>query len=203
MIIGLCGRKRSGKGSAATALVKQGFVELAFADKLKELTAHFYKNHDGYEACLADVKSDAFKERGVFGLSSVAIWTGPSIVISYVRYWTELRAIKAAGGIVLRLNRNDRMEPHVFDNGGVGAKACQHNWCMRDTNGVWLTGDAERSCGLPASSHPSHFSGDTHESETQLPDESEHYSASFSCGSGEEAAASVENWLKEYKEMMK
>jgi hypothetical protein len=207
MLIGIAGKKRSGKDTAARALVAQlGFRQIAFADPLKALAASFL----GWP--VEAVRDDAFKEaqclrdmtgrellqglgtavRETFGADfwveramSAACDGGPfhpfvstktrpgyccqydynaaseadrcyrtreqhrDVVISDVRYESEMYAIKMAGGAVIRLNRTD------------GAEA-----------------------------------GDSHPSEIELPESGDRYDAVFNCASAEEAAARVVEWVK-------
>jgi hypothetical protein len=273
MIVGICGRKRSGKDSAANLLVeKHGFQKLAFADPLKKLAAQFL----GFPSGLT--QEDAFKVLKVFlehsqsgmgmiikpvtgrdvlqrlgqscreifgpqfwveqtmkqigdrricgdcgvGREEHGLWragqiygcerfieriysTGAPVldkrdyVISDVRYWSELRAVKNAGGIIIRLNREDRQFKHDFYEDAIPHREDDPN-VPRGCDYTYPDGDY---CGLPYSAHPSHFSGDTHSSETELPDESPEYSVAFTCASGEEAAESIRNWVEAYKEAMR
>jgi hypothetical protein len=272
MLIGLCGRKRSGKDSAANLLVeKHGFTKLAFADPLKKLVA---KAMTVTEEC---VRSNEFKDltywEGLRSTSLDGLWlkaqhyvtgrqmlqrlgqacrdtfgqdfwvkqtmklvgdrricgdcgvgreehglwrdgqiygcerfieriysTGAPVldkrdyVVSDVRYWSELRAIKNAGGIIIRLNREDRQFRHDFYK---DATPHGHDTLCDYTfpDGNW--------CGMEKAAHPSHYSGDTHSSETELPDASPEYSAIFQCASEIQAAANVESWVNEYREVMR
>ena len=229
-IIGICGRKRSGKDTTAALLVKEaGFTQMSFADKLKELTAALLGMTTEY------VKSDAFKEAGVFSpldamfkhASSSEILSGrdilqklgtaarktfgeqfwaeqvlreatrlhgyndrvyPNVVISDVRYWSELWAVKRAGGLIVRLNRCDRERAHNHVALGL-AECCSETNCD-------FPFPSGAVCGLPRASHPTHWTRDTHPSETELPDDGSFYDFVCEQPSAEHSAQAVLVWVK-------
>lgn len=67
-VIGLCGRKRSGKDTAVSFLAEHGFVRVAFADRLRYLTSLIYG------VPLGDFERDDTKEAPVEGSSKPAWW---------------------------------------------------------------------------------------------------------------------------------
>jgi hypothetical protein len=191
MLIGIAGKKRSGKDTAAQALEAQlGFRRLSFAGPLKALAGTFL----GVDAMVEDFKArtvlasksgqfvwaapdyltgrDVLQRLGqaarvVFGpdfwvrqcmtevtrlldAADDAGLEGERIVISDVRYLSELRAIKQAGGYIIRLNRADGWDD-----------------------------------------------GDRHSSEAELPDTSNFYDLIVSSPSAEIGAARVVSWAKE------
>lgn len=91
-------------------------------------------------------------------------------VITDVRYPNELAAIQAAGGLVLRTNRADRIDVHDFLSWPMGS-GCGHT-----TKGHTIPGGKEgaalRICNQAREAHPTHDSGDWHPSEVSLPDTS-------------------------------
>ena len=243
MLIGICGRKRSGKDTTAALLTREaGFTQMSFADKLKELTAALL----GMTA--EEVKADDFKERSLYwGLChrpadddyGAEPWTGRDIlqklgaaarktfgeqfwveqvlehvvgdhefeapagevgcrkmteegtcaagrechdvVISDVRSWSELWAVKRASGLIVRLNRYDRECAHEYMRCGDMA-GCDWRYP--------LVGSSDR-CGLPIDSHPTHWTGDTHPSETELPDDGSMYDFVCTQPSAERSAQAV------------
>ena len=247
MLIALCGRKRSGKDTAALALADTlGFKRYAFADKLKELTAHFLGlpveevARDDFKArklwheqrglhltagrdvlqrlgaaarktfgedfwaerLLADLGSGC-EESGanasvearvqLVKTTSTLINAPPEtrVVITDVRYWSELHAISSRGGLIIRLNRADRVHRHEF------SPAVYEDRKPPDACGYLLPDGG--ACDLPATSHPSHWSSDRHASETELPDESESacYDKVIEAASADDAAAAVLAFVRE------
>ena len=215
MLVALSGRKRSGKDTAANLLAKElGFKRIAFADKLKELTASFL----GFP--LAEVMGDKFKElmvaevltddekvrilygRDVLQKLGVAcrdtfgehFWVEQlfnslhmrehNYVITDCRFWNEVEAVQRWSGSVIRVNRTDSLKT-------------LHNWFPEiHADGYPLPRCVHPGCNLPKSSHPTHSSGDNHPSETTLPDSSPLYDAVFTSPSGEETAQAVLSYVK-------
>lgn len=62
MIIGLAGRKRSGKSTAAAALVAVGFERMAFADPLKWAVRYFLVKAGVSDEMAAHYMNDAKEE---------------------------------------------------------------------------------------------------------------------------------------------
>lgn len=84
-------------------------------------------------------------------------------VITDVRYPNELAAIHAAGGLVIRTNRGDRVDVHDYIDDSVGTCA------QKVLNDI---GHHRARCNQVREAHPSHDSRDWHSSEVSLPDES-------------------------------
>ncbi len=188
-----------------------GYQRVAFADKLKDFAAAVY----GIPRHVFDdprLKNWDFKRTGetprvflqklgqaareIFGadfwvdraLDAVRARPEQRFVVTDVRHWNEISAVKELGGVVLRLNRADRREVHevrTLSIAGAQSKDCQF---------VYFGG---RMCGLPASSHPSHDTGEVHVSETALPDANEIYDEVFEAASGEAQAENVLRWLQQ------
>lgn len=134
MIIGLSGYARSGKDTAAHALVGHGYNRVAFADKLREFLLRLNPIVDTYSQFrVSDVIEqygwDGYKESGYGAeirellqrlgtecgreLISDTIWIdaalngtkGRDIVVTDVRFPNEAQAIKDRGGYVIRVVR--------------------------------------------------------------------------------------------------
>lgn len=141
MIIGLSGRARVGKDTAAWALAPLGFARVAFADPMREMLR-----------CLgltdADMEGEA-KERPVrhLGLSyrrlaqtlgtewgrslDPDLWvnvamrriddltsTGQHVVVTDVRFDNEATLIRSLGGMVWRIERDvESVASHASENG--------------------------------------------------------------------------------------
>ena len=264
MIVALVGRKQSGKGSTAKVLVEQhGFVEVAFADALKDFVsqmfgwpraalddqafktsgrgvrevgdlnwrdkvdpasaARFVYEHTetltprwvlqaAGQAARKTFGDDFWIERTKAKIDALQAALNPSehlrdldrvldeiaprikprkgdrIVISDVRYFSELHAVRSWGAKVVRLNRGDAPHRHDFYGDAVpheaGGKLCDYTY----PDGDW--------CGLPAASHPTTWTNDRHTSETELPIESPLYDLTVTASSGDEAAAGALNGLR-------
>jgi hypothetical protein len=135
-LIGLVGLRRSGKDTAAAALVqKLGYVNVKFADPLKNMLRSFL-NECGYDAVMIErmIEGDLKEEPAfAFGWKSTRhamktlgtewgrdlihqdVWVRAAIesakqyrkvVISDVRFPNEAAAIKAAGGHIIKIVRN-------------------------------------------------------------------------------------------------
>lgn len=128
VLIGVCGRARSGKDVFASACVKRGFVRLAFADALKIATAYianedsrfFFDDIAKEEHCetLGMARRKALQNVGKAMREALGpdVWINramsdwvyrgrPDTVISDVRYPNEAEAIKKLGGTVIRITR--------------------------------------------------------------------------------------------------
>jgi hypothetical protein len=134
-LIGLTGKKGSGKDTAAAALVNKGYVQVRFAQPLKLMIGALlaYQNVDqrtAFRMINGDLKEmpspllcgrsarHAMQTIGTeWGRDCIApeLWVGVALekanqsskcVISDVRYKNEADAIKAAGGTVIRILRN-------------------------------------------------------------------------------------------------
>lgn len=265
MLVGISGRKRSGKDTSARALVKAlGFTRIGFADKLKTLSAEYL------ELPLAAVMSDEFKVEivgvgadgaplkgrdvfkklgtaarkafgGTFWIDQVIAQLGPSahsfvsqpgdtrcdstanlamarcgelaiahrnIVIADVRFWNELAAVKRAGGVVVRLNRNDCEQAHKFDR-PEGFEFAANNLgacpvlCSVPVRLAEHPAAQFAACGLPRESHPTHYTGDLHASETELPDSGDCYDLVVVTGAADDTAESVTAWVKRLDKLAK
>lgn len=127
-LIAFTGPARSGKDTAASALVKLGYRRAAFADALKLATAmvanespHLYfddfaKEQHTYALGMTRRAALQHMGKGVRDVLGPDVWvnrllaewrsTGkPLTVISDCRYPNEALAIRAVGGIVVRINR--------------------------------------------------------------------------------------------------
>lgn len=130
------------------------------------------------------------------------------IVVSDVRRWNELTAISLAFGkrygyydgerdgdrwpsLIIRTNRADRQHQHKWRTGDV-PHACAYPY------------PDHAPCGLSWASHPTHWTGDRHLTEVELPDEhvrlmptpEERYDVTFESASGEEAAQQAVTYLR-------
>lgn len=236
MIIGISGRKQSGKDSSAAALVAFGWRRVAFADKLKELAAQFL-GIPVEEARREDFKTRRFvvkrdKEtpyitgrnvlqhlgvaaRNTFGQGfwPAQLFVGLSradltfdkhvnIIIPDVRFWSEVEAIHERGGIVIRVNRADRAGVHAWQPYPAQMQRADSPCSFVLTPALAHKPDGDfGGCNLPASAHPTHYSGDQHASETELPDEGSCYAAVFEAASGEAQAAQVAAWVQQQQLM--
>ena len=92
-------------------------------------------------------------------------------VITDVRYFNEIAAVADCAdydNVIIRLNRADRKDRHDFVPTSFLGARCGYglNYSHPNENVT-----ATLFCGLPRESHPSHWTGESHPSETQLPDE--------------------------------
>ncbi len=133
LLIGLSGYARSGKDTAAAALLARGWQRKAFGDKLREFLyalnpvvptsdcgdfaeLRYIVDELGWEQAKTEPAVRALLQRcgteagrGVLGAD---VWvnavlrdlTGPTVVTD-VRFWNEAQRIHAAGGLVIRLSR--------------------------------------------------------------------------------------------------
>lgn len=134
MLIGLAGKKRAGKDTAADVLALQGFSVRRFADPLKAMLRTLFE-HQGYSDCTIDAMLEgALKEKPIPSLADKTprhamqtlgtewgrgcidgdLWVrtliedvGPDarVVVPDVRFANELAAIKGAGGVVIWIDR--------------------------------------------------------------------------------------------------
>lgn len=121
MIVGLSGYARSGKDSAAQALVEVGFRRIAFADRLKDLANLIWPEHmvrygDWDQAkqnpevrehlqLLGESVRDVLGEDTWVRAALDGINPGGDFVISDVRYANEAEYVSRLGGLVVRINR--------------------------------------------------------------------------------------------------
>lgn len=114
MIIGIVGKKRSGKDTTAVFFVEHGFKKISFAEKLKEICSDLWG---------IDFKDDdnKIKHRTILqGVGEAIRQVDPCVwcnylfrsldqdknyVIADVRYINEMQKIKESKGIVIRVNR--------------------------------------------------------------------------------------------------
>lgn len=129
-LIGICGYARSGKDTAAEALVEDGWTRVAFADALKEdvinavvrsLEAVYHDNQSGIVSTLFAEKKETFRPLLVeYGRAmrnivpgywidrastSLEACSGANVVVTDVRYANEARWIRSKGGIVISVSR--------------------------------------------------------------------------------------------------
>lgn len=132
IIIGLTGKARSGKDSAANALIQQGYIKMAFADPLKRAVAaltgevlNAYHSDELKEAvtpALGVTRRKGLQDlgtaiRSVFGsetfvrLLQYGILRGNPghryYVVSDVRYPNEAQALRDMGGTIIQISRPD------------------------------------------------------------------------------------------------
>ncbi len=126
MIIGITGYAGVGKDTLADMLVEEGFQKRAFADKVRE--AYYEVAPLEHVALIDEIGWDNAKRenpyirvglqgvgsmcRKVFGKDfwinqALAIDLDDDVVFSDVRYENEAYAIRRAGGIIIRLKRDD------------------------------------------------------------------------------------------------
>lgn len=129
MIVAICGAKRHGKGTAASSLVNHGFVEINFADALKESCAaafgiplEVFYDDTRKEAPLADygypnesprsilqyVGTEMFRSKwdGIW----VNTWLNKArkhkrVVCSDLRFPNEYDMLRANGAMIMRVVR--------------------------------------------------------------------------------------------------
>lgn len=186
-IIGIAGKKRSGKDTAARALVAQlGFRQIAFADPLKALAASFLG------LPVEAVRDDAFKDNVVFA---------------------DLRRIRM-GANMSRVDLSHRTGREVLQRLGTAARETfgRNFWVERAMESVRVSEDVvfsdvrywselyaiEMAGGLVIRLNRTDGAeaSDMHPSENELPDAGDCYRAVFNCTSAEEAAARVVEWVK-------
>ena len=134
MIIGFCGRKRSGKDTAAAVAVQEGFMQLSFASPMKQmlrqlLHAQGARPHEiqaMLEGDLKEVPTPYFNDQSPrhamqtlgteWGRKALGddFWVNTlmrtssmysRVVISDVRFPNEADAIRTKGGLVFRITR--------------------------------------------------------------------------------------------------
>jgi len=135
MLIGICGKKRAGKSTAADYLcTTYGFIDITWADPLKlacmslfSLPArHFYGDTEDKEEFIPEwnmsgrrilqlvgtemfrhqVCEDFWVRRGVREINSAALYGAEHVVMSDCRFPNEMKAIKELGGSTLRVIRS-------------------------------------------------------------------------------------------------
>jgi hypothetical protein len=133
-LIGICGKKQSGKDTAAKALVKRGYTRIAFAGPLKIMVAKLFQCLNFDTETIGEMLNGSLKEMPIselgghttryllqtlgteWGRASIDkdIWINIAIataqqyrkaVITDVRFPNEAEAIKEADGIVIRILR--------------------------------------------------------------------------------------------------
>ena len=123
MILGLGHVARTGKDTAAAALVEDGWQHLAFADALRDLAlvANPYiasivassgwegaKSHTQINHVMEDLGKTVRKQFGADALIDAVfrqIELGRNVVISDVRYQSEVLGVRRAGGLLVRIDR--------------------------------------------------------------------------------------------------
>jgi len=146
MIIGLCGKKQSGKSTVAKYLTDNGFIELSWAYPLKEIIGRelfglnddqLYGSEEAKEAIIPDwgfsarqilqlVGTECFRKVirddfwVVLGKRRLLELTAKKydIVISDCRFPNEMEAIKSVGGITVRIIRDGQisLDSHPSEN---------------------------------------------------------------------------------------
>jgi len=146
MIIGLCGKKQSGKSTVARFLVEQGFVELSWAYPLKEIVGRqlfglnddqLYGSEAAKEAIIPDwgysarqilqlvgtecfrkvIRDDFWVVLGRRRLQELA-QRKTNVVISDCRFPNEMEAIKSVGGFTMRVVKTGQVstDTHPSEN---------------------------------------------------------------------------------------
>jgi len=146
MIIGLCGKKQSGKSTVAKYLLEAGFQELSWAYPLKEIVGRqlfglnddqLYGSEAAKEAIIPDwgysprqilqlvgtecfrkvIRDDFWVVLGRRKLQGYAA-AGMNVVISDCRFPNEMEAIKAVGGYTVRIVREGQVsvDMHPSEN---------------------------------------------------------------------------------------
>lgn len=136
MLIGILGKKRSGKDTVASFIqAEYGFKRLAFADPIKKIVAAIDPYVDEFGTRLSslqlsddDIKKDYPEYRrllqalGTEGLRDTInenFWIDillkeaqryENVVISDVRFVNEVKAIKMSGGYIWKVERTDSTE---------------------------------------------------------------------------------------------
>ena len=125
LIIGLGGKAGAGKSTAAAYLRRYGFVEMAFADSLKDVAGELFDlNWEQLHGALKEVPSARIgnSPRRImqeFGDACRRIWPevfisclrrrlfrfDGRVVVSDVRFLNEVRALEQLGAMLLRLER--------------------------------------------------------------------------------------------------
>ena len=161
-LIGITGKARAGKDSFANALVQCGYQRVAFADALKLATAVIANEpiHLFFDEVTKEYHTDALGMTRRKALQAVGkavrdslgehVWVNralanwksqgkPLTVVTDVRYPNEADAVRALGGIIIRINRDgsgldgdlgaheserrlsdDLVDIEVFNDGTVG-----------------------------------------------------------------------------------
>ncbi len=130
MLIGFTGYKGSGKDTAARGLIRHGFHQIAFADKIKETCRKLFQitDHEMDDRELKETPLDRWpykspreimKDLGE-GMKVIApdVWSKPvsdrylmlakmnhSVVISDIRFPHEFDLVRELGGIIYRVDR--------------------------------------------------------------------------------------------------
>ena len=139
-LIGITGAARSGKDTAAAFLVEAGYVRVAFADAMKDmLRAGFGLTDEHLFGALKEAPIDWLGRSPRYLLQTLGTEWGrnhvgadtwlrvgmqkasqhPLAVISDVRFDNEARAVRDAGGVVIRLRRRSapQVNAHVSEAG--------------------------------------------------------------------------------------
>lgn len=144
-IIGLAGRKQSGKTTAAEYLVKCGFVRQSFADPIKNMVSTLFKDlgheerlsfllNDGKEFLLPDICKSPRWMMQTLGtewgrnLIDPDLWveaarkkvlsTRDSVVFDDVRFENEATMIRNLGGLIIHIDRGDLVtDSHASEQG--------------------------------------------------------------------------------------
>lgn len=145
-VVGITGRKHHGKDTLAQHFVARGFVQMRFADPLKEMLRAFYRCvgvdlatiERKIEGDLKEVSCprlrghtprEAMQTLGtewgrvlmaddlwVNALQHRALHVGRDVVVSDVRFDNECAAIKAIGGVVVRVDASKRVPANEFSD---------------------------------------------------------------------------------------
>jgi hypothetical protein len=196
MIIGIAGRKRSGKDTLGAELVTHlGFIRVGFADALKELTVEIFSLPtpvggftDGDWARLKELPM-AFSAQGVpltgrdilqrLGAGARKtlgedVWVKEAMARCHAPeknnyVFTDLRFPNEMAAVQKAGGKVIRL------NRADHAEESFHYFMKPDTETMdlcYFLASHHLLCGLPLSSHPTIYPLDRHASETSLPDES-------------------------------
>lgn len=159
MIVGIAGKKQSGKSTVASKLCEHGFTEMSLANPVKS-AAHVILNHLGLswaDICVAEADKEAVIEPLGHSYRAMLqtlgtdwgralnpdIWlncaehkllklSGGNVVVSDVRFENEAAFIRAHGGLIVHLVRHSSaVDAHASEAGII----VQHGDVVVSNNG--------------------------------------------------------------------
>ena len=159
-LLGLVGRKRSGKDTFAQYLVRHaGFARVAFADELKReiaeimgITVEELEQHkDRYRGMFQDYGTRKRQEDSTYWIAKVAAhidWLSDTygvsrVVVADVRLPNEASWVRARGGGVVRLIRADGLhadDPHESEAGQDRIRV-DDSWTCGTSEGVEMVAE--------------------------------------------------------------